>query len=93
MGLMICPDCSKEVSTLALACPHCGRPIQAIPQQKAIIKNIHVNYIMLVACLCMVGMMIYIIYAGLGAYMLMIPGTALVGTGVIFLVYRLVAPK
>lgn len=24
--LMLCPDCSNDVSTSALACPHCGRP-------------------------------------------------------------------
>jgi predicted amidophosphoribosyltransferase len=26
MSLMTCPDCTKEISTDARACPHCGRP-------------------------------------------------------------------
>lgn len=26
MALVKCPDCGKEVSTEAKACPHCGRP-------------------------------------------------------------------
>ena len=26
MALVQCPDCSKEISTEANACPHCGRP-------------------------------------------------------------------
>ena len=28
MSLRNCPDCSKQVSSLASACPHCGRPRQ-----------------------------------------------------------------
>ena len=26
MALINCPDCNKEISDLAPACPHCGRP-------------------------------------------------------------------
>src|ERR1044071_5122769 len=26
MPVINCPDCGREVSTLAPACPHCGRP-------------------------------------------------------------------
>ena len=26
MSLQTCPDCGKDVSSSALACPHCGRP-------------------------------------------------------------------
>jgi PH (Pleckstrin Homology) domain-containing protein len=26
MPVVTCPDCGREVSTMALACPHCGRP-------------------------------------------------------------------
>lgn len=29
MPVIACPDCSREVSTLAPACPHCGRPSPA----------------------------------------------------------------
>jgi hypothetical protein len=26
MPVVTCPDCGRDVSTMALACPHCGRP-------------------------------------------------------------------
>src|ERR1051325_2551850 len=29
MPVIACPDCGKDVSTLAPACPHCGRPSPA----------------------------------------------------------------
>lgn len=29
MPVIACPDCAREVSTLAPACPHCGRPSPA----------------------------------------------------------------
>jgi hypothetical protein len=29
MPVITCPDCGREVSTLATACPHCGRPSPA----------------------------------------------------------------
>jgi uncharacterized membrane protein YdbT with pleckstrin-like domain len=29
MPVISCPDCSRDVSTLATACPHCGRPSPA----------------------------------------------------------------
>lgn len=28
MGLTICPDCSRQISTEAIYCPGCGRPIR-----------------------------------------------------------------
>lgn len=34
MPLITCPDCSKEVSDLAPACPSCGRPMQDPPKPK-----------------------------------------------------------
>ena len=33
MSLIECPDCKKQVSDQAPACPHCGRPIAATPAQ------------------------------------------------------------
>ena len=30
MALIICPECGKEISDKASACPHCGNPMQAI---------------------------------------------------------------
>ena len=32
MALVNCPDCSGQLSTEAIACPHCGRPANAPPQ-------------------------------------------------------------
>ena len=28
-NLVPCPDCGRQVSRLAAACPHCGRPLKA----------------------------------------------------------------
>jgi len=28
MPTISCPDCEKQVSTAATACPHCGRPMK-----------------------------------------------------------------
>ena len=35
MALLTCPDCGGKVSSLASACPHCGRPIQYIENTAA----------------------------------------------------------
>jgi hypothetical protein len=34
MALIECPDCQQQVSTEAVACPNCGRPIKAPAQPK-----------------------------------------------------------
>lgn len=31
MALILCPECKDSISDLALACPHCGRPIEVSP--------------------------------------------------------------
>ncbi|MCC6694812.1 MAG: zinc-ribbon domain-containing protein [Candidatus Hydrogenedentes bacterium] len=31
MGLVQCPDCSREVSDQAVSCPQCGYPFRAVP--------------------------------------------------------------
>ena len=35
MALTQCPDCGKEVSTSAVACPNCGAPIAGASEAKA----------------------------------------------------------
>lgn len=39
MPTFVCPDCSHTVSTSAVSCPHCGRPV--VSQQDK--KNTHEN--------------------------------------------------
>jgi predicted amidophosphoribosyltransferase len=34
MPLVSCPECRKDVSSKATACPHCGRPLTPIPEPK-----------------------------------------------------------
>jgi hypothetical protein len=31
MALIVCPDCRKEISEKAPACPNCGRPMTSTP--------------------------------------------------------------
>ena len=33
MALISCPECGKEISDKAFACPHCGNPMNSQPQQ------------------------------------------------------------
>lgn len=33
MALIVCPECSTQVSDKAISCPSCGCPIAAAPQQ------------------------------------------------------------
>ena len=35
MALLTCPDCQREVSDKAVACPQCGHPFRAVPGQTA----------------------------------------------------------
>jgi hypothetical protein len=44
MSLVTCPDCRNQISTEAVACPHCGRPmapaiVEPIPQREVIIQE------------------------------------------------------
>lgn len=34
MALISCPECGKEISDKAFACPHCGNPMNQQPQQE-----------------------------------------------------------
>ncbi len=39
MALQICPDCGKEVSTSAEACPNCGHPFKQTPATEQVVHN------------------------------------------------------
>ena len=43
MALAHCPECGHEISTNAVACPNCGRPINSIPviERKAVVTKVH----------------------------------------------------
>ena len=41
MPVIACPDCSRDVSTLATSCPHCGRPMAAGPNVLPLAAEIH----------------------------------------------------
>lgn len=39
MALITCPECNKQVSSIAVSCPNCGYPIAASnPEGKVVIK-------------------------------------------------------
>lgn len=35
MSLISCPDCGGQISRRAQTCPHCGRPLQALPNRRS----------------------------------------------------------
>lgn len=39
MALIRCPECGREVSSLAPACPHCGYPLQGQGKPAADTRN------------------------------------------------------
>lgn len=41
MALITCPDCKKQVSDQAQACPDCGCPIKKPTVQKSSLKPVH----------------------------------------------------
>lgn len=43
MGLTTCPDCGKDVSERAAACPHCGAPMAAAPDPRRPQKVVQVH--------------------------------------------------
>lgn len=39
MALINCPECGKEISDKAVACPHCGCPINTQPRQEVAVED------------------------------------------------------
>ncbi len=46
MALISCPECGREISDRATACPHCGCPVSAMPARTAASVNgvLHLNW-------------------------------------------------
>lgn len=42
MGLIVCPDCEKEISDQALNCPNCGRPMKKTEEKEKPSVNISI---------------------------------------------------
>lgn len=49
MPLIVCPDCHREISDSAAACPGCGRPM-ARPRQRSLALSALKNFIVAGAC-------------------------------------------
>ncbi|HTS16985.1 MAG TPA: PH domain-containing protein [Verrucomicrobiae bacterium] len=39
MALIDCPECGRQVSTAAAACPSCGYPVASLPQPQALAEQ------------------------------------------------------
>lgn len=39
MALIACPECSKEISDQASACPHCGNPLAVVPEPPPAVES------------------------------------------------------
>ncbi len=39
MALISCPECHRQISDLAVSCPHCGYPLKTIQNQKSLQRN------------------------------------------------------
>lgn len=52
MPLIKCPDCKKEISSFAEACPHCGYPLAKIKKQEEmrIRKEEHLKHAPVKSC-------------------------------------------
>lgn len=40
MALIACPECTRQISEKAIACPSCGYPIAATPRESGVAKVI-----------------------------------------------------
>ncbi len=82
MSLIKCPDCNKEISSYAPACPNCGRPkhssIHTIEQTGKKFKKTQLIYSMMVA----LGMIMVFIGMGTESAIIGILGFILIVIGI-----------
>lgn len=71
MALIACPDCGGQVSDQALACPHCGRPLQTVPSLQVLRREAHTLQSLAKGCGCLVilfalglGVLAYLVLRG-----------------------------
>lgn len=60
MALIPCPECKKEISDQAAACPHCGFPVtqKLDPQTRALIKKISLaGCVVLLIVTCIIALL------------------------------------
>lgn len=57
MPLIACPDCAREVSDAAPACPHCGRPFHAPPSAPSAAPTAAPKPIAGIVVACVLGML------------------------------------
>lgn len=66
MGVILCPDCMKEISESAELCPHCGGKVSAEYRKKALVargKQAKMTWVVLgVLAVCIV---VYVIVASI----------------------------
>ena len=63
MALVKCPDCQKEHSDLAQACPNCGRPIRAVVVEQTAKRWKDQQTIAILILLVSLGLMFTPLYA------------------------------
>jgi hypothetical protein len=71
MALVDCPECSKQISTAASSCPHCGHPLRKAnpePQFIAWRKRLLTRYRVLAAVIILVGLLFLGKSPGVTAY-------------------------
>jgi hypothetical protein len=70
MALISCPDCNHNISTLALSCPHCGRPSGKTIQPKiwSTESGVKFLYTRIVGCLFISGILSGLILEFLPAF-------------------------
>ena len=61
MGLIVCPDCSNQVSDSASACPKCGRPMEAAENHGTTGRARPSKAPLVVAWIALAGMIVVII--------------------------------
>lgn len=66
MGLLTCPDCGRDVSDRARACPHCGCPITGDPEDSVFTRGRGLGDIVLMGPLVLLLFFLVYVFLWLG---------------------------